>query len=87
MLIDLLVIALAVAFVISAIERFVELPSLRGFVALAFSAIGTWLMDYRYGTLVVLAMAAAFLSLVLVLVGERLATPPPIALERTRRGL
>ena len=84
---DLLVVALAASFVVTAIERFVDLSFLRGFVALAASAVGVWLLNYEWGRVVLWMMDGAFLALILILIGERLATPPPIALERTRRGL
>ena len=87
MLVDLTVVALAAAFVVSAVESLVELPFLRGLTALVAAGLGTWLMGFPLAVALVVAPAAAFLALLLVLVGERLATPPPVALERTRRGL
>jgi hypothetical protein len=86
-LVDLLVIALATAYALTLIERFVDLTFLRGLLALAFSAAGTWVFEYRDGPALLVSMGGAFLALLMILFGERLATPPMVALERTRRPL
>lgn len=87
MLVALIVAALAVAFLISAIERWIDLSWVRGVVALAGSAVAVFMLDHRGTEALLLAMASAFVALMLVLAGERLATPPPILLERNRNVL
>ena len=59
MLVDLLVVSLATAYAITALERFVDLSFLRGFIALGFSAAGAWVFDYRDGPAHMLAMGGA----------------------------
>lgn len=63
MLETLLIVALATAYAVTALERFVDLSFLRGFIALGFSAAGTWVFDYRDGPALALAMGGAFLAL------------------------
>jgi hypothetical protein len=61
---------------------------LRGVVALLLSVGGALLFDYSGWMLVVAATASAFIVLILILVGERLATPPPLVVDTRRsRGL
>lgn len=84
MLVDLLIVALAVAFLITAIERWVDLSWLRGIIAWAGGAGAVFLLDYRDTTALLMSMAGAFVALLMVLVGERLATPPPLVLDKRR---
>lgn len=87
MIVDLLIVALAGAFAITAIERWIDVGWLRGVLAWGFAAGGVFLFDYRGTQALVLSMAAAFVALLALLVGERLASPPPIVMERSRTGL
>lgn len=84
MLVDLLVAALAVAFLITAIERWLDLSWLRGIIAWAGGAGAVFLLDYRGTEALLMSMAGAFVALLMVLVGERLATPPPLVLDKRR---
>jgi hypothetical protein len=85
MLTDLLIIALAAAFVISFIERWFEEPGiLRGVVALGVSIGGVFAAGHGHESPVqvgYLSCAATFISLLLVLVGERLASVPPVVIR------
>lgn len=85
MLIDLLIISMAAAFVTSFVERWVEHPLFRGGLAAILSIIGVVVFEYSGGRAVVLSLAAAFGTLILILIGERLATPPPLLLDNRRR--
>jgi hypothetical protein len=81
---DLLIVTLAVAFFITAVERFIDLSWLRGIVAWAGAAAAVFVLDYRGWGALLTSMATAFLALLFVLVGERLATPPPMVLDKRR---
>lgn len=88
MLTDLLIVALSASFVVSFVDRWLYWPMLRGLVALLLSIGGALLFDYSGWMLVVAATASAFIVLILILVGERLATPPPLVVDTRRsRGL
>jgi hypothetical protein len=85
---DLLIVALSASFVVSFVDRWLNYPMLRGVVALLLSIGGALLFDYSGWMLVVAATASAFVVLILILVGERLATPPPLVVDTRRsRGL
>lgn len=85
MLTDLLIVALSSAFVVSFVERWIDHPLVRGGVALVMSVAGMLVLDYSGMRLAVVSTAAAFGTLIAILVGERLATPPPIAVDPRRR--
>ena len=85
MLADLLIVALSSAFVVSLVERWIDHPLVRGFAALVTSIGGMVILGYSGMLLALLATAAAFGALIAILVGERLATPPPIAVDTRRR--
>lgn len=88
MLTDLLIVALSASFLVSLVDPWLHWPMLRGLVALLFSLGGAVLFDYSGWMLVVGATASAFVVLILILVGERLATPPPLVVDpRRSRGL
>jgi hypothetical protein len=75
MLTDLLVVSAAAAFIISFVERWLDGGLFRGGVALLASVVGLWVLNYDGWRAVIAAMASAFAALIMVLVGERLATP------------
>lgn len=82
MLIDLLIVSLAAAFIIVAVERWVDISWLRGIVAYLLSLGGTFSFGgYRDVDLFWLSFATGFVTLVLLLVGERLASEPPIVVK------
>jgi hypothetical protein len=81
---DLLIVALSVSFVVSFVDRWLYWPMLRGLSALLLSFGGALLFDYSGWMLVVAATASAFLVLIMILVGERLATPPPLVVDPRR---
>lgn len=86
MIAHLLIVAMASAFVTSFVDRWLPVGIYRGVVALATSGLGMLSLGYfgvGQGTL--MSFAAAFGSLMLILAGERLATPPPIAIDNRRR--
>ena len=86
MLVDLLIIAAASAFVVSFAERWLPDNGLyRGAVAFLSSVAGLLVLGYDGWSGVVYALAAAYTALIMILVGERLATPPPIAIDPRRR--
>lgn len=61
---------------------------LRGLAALVLSIGGALIFDYSGWMLVLASTASAFVVLILILVGERLATPPPMVVDTRRsRGL
>ena len=83
MLVDLLIVALAASFILVAVERWLDISFLRGVIAYAVSLGGMFSFGgYRDVELFWLSFATAFVSLVLMLIGERLAAEPPIVLER-----
>jgi ABC-type transport system involved in cytochrome bd biosynthesis fused ATPase/permease subunit len=85
---DLLIVALSASFIVSFLDRWMTYPMLRGLAALVLSIGGALLFDYSGWMLVVAATASAFLVLIMILVGERLATPPPLVVDNRRsRGL
>lgn len=84
MLADLIIIALAVSFVVSFVDRWLVLPFLRGLVSLILAVGGGILFEYTGWMLVLSSTASAFLVLIMILIGERLATPPPLVVD-TRR--
>jgi hypothetical protein len=85
MLTDLLIVALAASFIVSFLDRWFDSGLYRGITALIVSAGGVLVFEYTGWIVGVLALAAAFASLLMVLVGERLATPPPMVLDPRRR--
>jgi len=85
MISDLLIVAAAAAFIVSFAERWLSSGLFRGLGALAVSAVALFLLGYDGWRAVIAALAAAFAALIMVLVGERLATPPPIAIDSRRR--
>lgn len=87
MLTDLLIVALASSFLVSFAERWIEEPGvLRGLIALAGSIAGVLIFGYTEILVTAyMSFASAFLALIFMLVGERLATPPPVLLESRRR--
>lgn len=80
----LLIAALAVAFLITAIERWLDLSWLRGVIAWAGAGAAVFVLDYRGTDALLTSMAVAFVALLAVLVGERMATPPPMVLDKRR---
>lgn len=85
MLTDLLIVALAASFLVSFLDRWFDSGLFRGIAALIASVGGLLILDYTGWIVAVLALAAAFASLLMVLLGERLATPPPMVLDSRRR--
>lgn len=85
MLIDLLIIAAAAAFVVSFAERWMDHPLFRGGLSVCLSIIGVGTFGYSGGKAVVLSLAAAFVALIMILIGERLATPPAMVVDNRRR--
>lgn len=85
MLIDVLIVAAAAAFFVSAAERFRDLGLLRGILALVLAIVGVILLDYPWQESVLLAPAGAFLTLFMLLAAERTATQPPMVLDRRSR--
>ena len=85
MLTDLLIVALAASFIIVAVERWIDISWLRGVVAFALSLGGMYSFgEYRDVELFWLAFATGFVTLVLMLVGERLASEPPVIVKDRR---
>jgi hypothetical protein len=89
MLSDLLIVALSTSFVLSFFDQWLNRGILRGAFVLAVAALlMAFVFDYTGWLLFTVATAAAFSALLMVLVGERLATPPPMVLDSRRaRGL
>ena len=85
MLVDLLVVSLATAYAITALERFVDLTFLRGFIALGFSAAGVFVFDYRDGPALVLSMGGAFLALSIMAITEAVISRETIVADLRRR--
>jgi hypothetical protein len=81
---DLLIVALAAAFIVSFLDRWMTYPMLRGISALLLSIGGSFVFGYTGWDVVMLSTAAAFVVLILILVGERLATPPPMVIDPRR---
>lgn len=85
MLTDLLIVALAAAFFVSLIDRWFDEPGIfRGVIALGVSIGGVFAAGHGHESPVqigYLSCAATFISLLLVLVGERLATVPPVVIR------
>jgi hypothetical protein len=84
-LVDLLVVSLATAYGITALERFVDLTFLRGFIALGFSAAGVFVFDYRDGPALILAMGGAFLALMYLAVTEAVISRETIVADLRRK--
>jgi hypothetical protein len=85
---DLLIVALSAAFIVSFVDRWMNYPMLRGAAALLLSIGGSFVFGYTGWDVVMLSTASAFVVLILILVGERLATPPPLVVDTRRsRGL
>lgn len=85
MLTDLIVIALSASFIVSFVDRWLVWPFLRGLLALLLSIGGAVIFDYTGWMLVVASTASAFSVLIMILIGERLATPPPMVVDTRRR--
>lgn len=85
MLTDLLIIALAASFIVSLVERWLDFPLLRGGVALLISIIGVAGFGYADWRAVFLALASAFVSMIALLIGERLATQPMLLVDNRNR--
>ena len=85
MLVDLLVVSLATAYAITALERFVDLSFLRGLIALGFSAAGVWFLDYRDGPALVVSMGGAFLALSAMAVVEAVISRETVVADLRRR--
>ena len=86
MIIDLLIVALATGFVVSFADRWLPDGMYRGALSLIVS--GGWTLvvfDYSGWLAAMLACASAFTSLIMILIGERLATPPPMVVDNRRR--
>lgn len=82
MLTDLLIVALAASFIIVAVERWIDISWLRGILAYVLSLGGMYSFgDYRDVDLFWLSFATGFVTLVLMLAGERLASEPPIVVK------
>jgi hypothetical protein len=82
---DLLVIALATAYGVTALERFVDLTFLRGFIALGFAAAGSWVLDYREGLALMVSMGGAFLALMALAVTETIISRGTLVMDLRRR--
>ena len=82
---DVLIIAAGAAYVVTFAERWVDGGLLRGLIALAASVLGVGVYGYSRGEAVVASLSAAYLALLMVLIGERLATPPPMVVDPRRR--
>jgi hypothetical protein len=86
MLVDLLIVALAASFVVSFLERWFESGLLRGIASLVMSVGGILVFGYTaWAEVAYLSLAAAFGALLLLLLGERMATPPPMVLDPRHR--
>jgi hypothetical protein len=70
-IIDIAITALAVSFVLGAVDAFFDLKKAKGFVALALSVGFLYLMGYYSYDLIILAPASAFSSLAVILLLER----------------
>ena len=78
-IIDLVLSALVVSFFIGAIEAFINLRKLKGFLALALSVGVFYLMGYWSYDLIIMGPAGAFLSLAVMSLLDR-----PVTIQ-TRR--
>lgn len=78
-IIDLILSALVVSFFIGAIEAFVNLRKLKGFISLAISVGVFYLMGYWSYDLLIMGPASAFLSLAVMSLLDR-----PVTIQ-TRR--
>jgi hypothetical protein len=86
LLTDLLIVALATGLLVSFADRWLPDGMWRGALALVVSVGWTLVvLDYSGWMAAMIACAAAFTSLIMILIGERLATPPPMVLDNRRR--
>lgn len=85
LLVHVVVVALATAYALTALERFVDLSFLRGIIALGFSAAGAFLIDYRDGSALLVSMGGAFLALSAMAVIEAVISRETIVADLRRR--
>lgn len=77
-LIDLLIASLGTSYFLIAIEAFIDLGKVKGFVSLAFATGLTYLIGYSNYDLAVVAPATAFLSLAITTLLDRPTTIQPL---------
>lgn len=85
MLEDALIVALASALIVTIVSfPFEEEPKmLRGITALVSALVGIRVLGYTaWGESIVVGMASAYTALLLVILGERMATVAPVVLSR-----
>lgn len=85
MLTDLLVVALASAYALTALERFWDLSFLRGLLALGFSAAGAWVFEYRDGPALMVSMGGAFLALTTMAITEAVISRETVVMDLRKR--
>jgi len=70
-IIELFISALAVAYVLGAIDAYFDVGKLKGFVALPFAVGVLYLMGYLWIDIVILAPASAFVALAITMLLDR----------------
>lgn len=85
LLTHVLVAGLATAYLLTSIERFLDLAFLRGLIALVAAVGGVWLFGYTWPLIVPIGMAAAFVGLTSMVVAEFIANRIHAVIDMRRR--